>query len=156
MIACDAAKVERIVENLLGNTVKHTPPDARIWVRVVPWEGGALIVVEDDGPGVPAEQREKIFEPFLQGETASPASVGRRRGARARGAIRGAPRRRRVGRGTPGRRRVVPGVPARRSPAGYRPEPHADGRPRGGGHGQLTQPGRRPTRNSSSEDASQA
>jgi PAS domain S-box-containing protein len=76
VIACDAAKVERIVENLLGNTVKHTPSDAKIWVRVEPWEGGALIVVEDDGPGVPLDQRERIFEAFLQGETASPSAPG--------------------------------------------------------------------------------
>ncbi|MGH2597077.1 MAG: PAS domain-containing protein [Actinomycetota bacterium] len=76
VIACDAAKVERIVENLLGNTVKHTPANSRIWVRVEPWEGGALIVVEDDGPGVPPDQREKIFEAFLQGETASPHLSG--------------------------------------------------------------------------------
>ncbi|MGZ4154488.1 MAG: PAS domain-containing sensor histidine kinase [Actinomycetota bacterium] len=76
VIACDAAKVERIVENLLGNTVKHTPFDARIWVRVEPWEGGALIVVEDDGPGIPVDQRERIFEAFLQGESASPHSQG--------------------------------------------------------------------------------
>jgi len=60
VIAADAAKVERIVENLLGNTVKHTPATARIWVRALPWEGGALIMVEDDGPGVPADQRERI------------------------------------------------------------------------------------------------
>jgi PAS domain S-box-containing protein len=76
VIACDAAKVERIVENLVGNTVKHTPPDARIWVRVLPWEGGALITVDDDGPGVPVDQRERIFEPFLQGATASPHAPG--------------------------------------------------------------------------------
>src|SRR4029077_1994175 len=61
---------------LLGNAVKHTPPTSRIWVGVEPWEGGALIVVEDDGPGVPAEQREKIFEAFLQGETSSPHLSG--------------------------------------------------------------------------------
>jgi PAS domain S-box-containing protein len=76
VIACDTAKVERIVENLLGNAVKHTPSTSRIWVRVEPWEGGALIVVEDDGPGVPADQREKIFEAFLQGETSSPHLSG--------------------------------------------------------------------------------
>ena len=43
---------------------------------VEPWEGGALIAVEDDGPGVPADQREKIFEAFLQGETSSPHLSG--------------------------------------------------------------------------------
>jgi two-component system, OmpR family, sensor histidine kinase KdpD len=76
VIACDKAKIERIVENLLGNAVKHTPATSRIWVRVEPWEGGALIVVEDDGPGVPLDQREKIFEPFQQGETGSPHLSG--------------------------------------------------------------------------------
>ena len=76
VIACDRAKVERIVENLLGNAAKHTPSTARIWVRVEPWEGGALIVIEDDGPGVPPDQREKIFEAFLQGETSSPHLSG--------------------------------------------------------------------------------
>ena len=59
--------VERIVENLLANAAKHTPGDSRIWVRVERREGGALIVVEDDGPGVPAEDREAIFEPFRRG-----------------------------------------------------------------------------------------
>jgi signal transduction histidine kinase len=76
VVPLDAAKVERIVENLLGNAVKHTPSTTRIWVRVEPWEGGALIVVEDDGPGVAPEQREKIFEAFLQGETSSPHLSG--------------------------------------------------------------------------------
>ncbi len=76
VIACDKAKVERIVENLLGNAARHTPPTSRVWVRVEPWEGGALIVVEDDGPGVPPEEREKIFEAFLQGETPTPHLSG--------------------------------------------------------------------------------
>ncbi len=76
VIACDNAKIERIVENLLGNAVKHTPSTSRIWVRVEPWEGGALIVVEDEGPGVPPDQREKIFEAFQQGETESPHLSG--------------------------------------------------------------------------------
>ena len=70
-IWADAAMVERIVENLLRNAVKHTPGDARIWVRVERADDAALLIVEDDGPGVPADTREAIFEPFSQG--ASPA-----------------------------------------------------------------------------------
>jgi PAS domain S-box-containing protein len=65
----DAAKIERIVENLIANAVRHTPPDAHIWVSVRPDDGGALIVVEDDGPGVPPEQRQVIFQPFRQAAT---------------------------------------------------------------------------------------
>lgn len=60
----DAAKVERIVENLLSNAARHTPSGSRIWVGVGPDGDGALITVEDDGPGIPAEQRDSIFLPF--------------------------------------------------------------------------------------------
>ena len=64
----DPAQVERILENLLANAVKHTPPETPVVVR---WEpdahGGALLCVDDEGPGIPDEQRQTIFEPFTQG-----------------------------------------------------------------------------------------
>jgi PAS domain S-box-containing protein len=63
----DASKVERIVENLLVNAVRHTPPEARIWVSVRRHDDGVLLLVEDDGPGVPPELRPAIFEPFERG-----------------------------------------------------------------------------------------
>ncbi len=75
-IAVDPAKVERIVENLLANTARHTPGDTQVWVRVEPMGSGALIVVEDDGPGVPEDERERIFEPFLQGSSPADHSPG--------------------------------------------------------------------------------
>lgn len=70
-IPVDAAKVERIVENLLANTGRHTPRDAHVWVRVERRDDGALITVEDDGPGIPETLRDAIFEPFAQGEPSS-------------------------------------------------------------------------------------
>jgi PAS domain S-box-containing protein len=62
----DAAKVERIVENLLSNALRHTPASTRIWIRTVPAEGGVTIIAEDAGPGVPEELRDAVFEPFRQ------------------------------------------------------------------------------------------
>jgi PAS domain S-box-containing protein len=77
VIAVDVPKVERIVENLLGNAAKHTPPQAHVWVEVRAWEDGALLVVEDDGPGVPPEARDRIFEAFQQaGSEASAFAPG--------------------------------------------------------------------------------
>ncbi|GIU99401.1 MAG: hypothetical protein KatS3mg014_1017 [Actinomycetota bacterium] len=67
MVDVDAPKVERLLENLLSNAARHTPREARIWVRVHPAEGGGLIAVEDEGPGVPDELKEVIFEPFRRG-----------------------------------------------------------------------------------------
>ena len=63
----DPPKVERIVENLLANAARHTPLGTPVWVRVQPRDRGALLVVEDAGPGVPDELREEIFQPFRQG-----------------------------------------------------------------------------------------
>ncbi len=63
----DPSKVERIVENLLANAARHTPPGTPVWVRVRPRGEGALLVVEDAGPGVPDQLRETIFQPFRQG-----------------------------------------------------------------------------------------
>ena len=65
-VQIDQAKTERILENLLSNSIRHTPEDAGIWVRARPHEGGVSFTVEDDGPGVPPELREAIFEPFRQ------------------------------------------------------------------------------------------
>ncbi len=76
LIPVDPAKVERIVENLVANAARHTAEETRIWVRVAPKDGGALIVVEDDGPGVPEEIRTSIFEPFQQGPGVSRANPG--------------------------------------------------------------------------------
>jgi PAS domain S-box-containing protein len=76
VIPMDPPKVERIVENLVANAAKHTSSDSGIWVRVVQERGGALIVVEDDGAGVPEELRDDIFEPFRQGPTESRHAPG--------------------------------------------------------------------------------
>jgi PAS domain S-box-containing protein len=75
-IEADAAKIERIVENLISNAVRHTPPESKVWVRSGPEAGGALLVVEDDGPGVAPEHRESIFQPFGQGAGAPEHSPG--------------------------------------------------------------------------------
>jgi PAS domain S-box-containing protein len=73
-VRADVGMLERIVENLLGNTAKHTPATARIWVRMEPWDGGVELVVEDDGPGVPDADKERIFEPFRQGSASATGS----------------------------------------------------------------------------------
>jgi PAS domain S-box-containing protein len=65
-VSVDGAKVERIFENLLSNAIRHTPPETRIWVRGQRTDGGVLIAVEDEGPGVPADLHEAVFEPFRQ------------------------------------------------------------------------------------------
>jgi PAS domain S-box-containing protein len=69
----DESMVVRIVENLLVNATKHTPPGTTIWVRALRVDTGVVLVVEDDGPGVPAAERERLFQPFERGERSAPS-----------------------------------------------------------------------------------
>jgi PAS domain S-box-containing protein len=76
VIPVDPPKIERIVENLLMNAVRHTEADRKIWLIVAPHKGGVRVTVEDDGPGVPPDLRSAIFEPFRQGPSQSPHAPG--------------------------------------------------------------------------------
>jgi PAS domain S-box-containing protein len=77
-VSVDPAKVERIIENLLANAARHTPPETPVWVRVERAEGGdgVLLAVEDAGAGIPEEQRDSVFEPFRQGPDAPAYAPG--------------------------------------------------------------------------------
>jgi len=75
-IPTDVSKVERIVENLVMNAVRHTAPGTTIWARTRAADDGAVLIVEDDGPGIPRELRDAVFEPFRQGPSESSHSPG--------------------------------------------------------------------------------
>jgi PAS domain S-box-containing protein len=76
VVAVDPPKVERIVENLLANAAKHTPAGTPVWLRVDPLDGGVEVVVEDAGPGVPDEERDRVFQAFRRGDGVPAHSPG--------------------------------------------------------------------------------
>jgi signal transduction histidine kinase len=76
IVPVEPAKVERVVENLVANAVRHTPEGTPIWIRVEESAEGVVIAVEDAGPGVPHELRQSIFEAFQQGSERSAGSPG--------------------------------------------------------------------------------
>jgi signal transduction histidine kinase len=65
----DAPRLRQILEHLIENAVKYAPPDTTITVDHALVEGLDRIGVTDQGPGVPAEWRERIFEPYARRET---------------------------------------------------------------------------------------
>ena len=71
MATCDADLVCRIIENLVSNALKHTPPGGDISVAVREDNGHLHVSVQDDGPGVPEEVRETLFEKFAAGRRES-------------------------------------------------------------------------------------
>jgi two-component system, OmpR family, sensor kinase len=71
--SCNGAVVEghpndlqRLVRNLVENAVRHSPPGGRVRVEAHPSQGDVHVVVSDEGPGIPSEVRERIFEPFFR------------------------------------------------------------------------------------------
>ncbi|MGH3441025.1 MAG: PAS domain-containing sensor histidine kinase [Nitriliruptorales bacterium] len=66
----DAAMVERLVDNLLRNAGKHTPPGTPVTVRLRRDGDSAHLTVEDAGRGVPDSTKARVFEPFQQGQEA--------------------------------------------------------------------------------------
>ena len=72
-------ELHRVVVNLLDNAARHTPPGSKIELQLYSSGRDALLDVADDGPGVPADQRERIFDRFIRGD--GPADTAARGGS---------------------------------------------------------------------------
>ncbi|PWT80945.1 MAG: sensor histidine kinase KdpD [Acidobacteria bacterium] len=77
LVEVDATLIERVLINLFDNAAKYTPPTSTITVRAGASGDSMYLVVEDDGPGLPATDPEVLFEPFSRGrKESSIAGVG--------------------------------------------------------------------------------
>jgi len=71
---CRPTALRRAVTNLIDNAVKYGKSAA---VSLLPEAGRIVITIEDEGPGIPPSQREKVFEPFYRLEASrNPATGG--------------------------------------------------------------------------------
>jgi two-component system, NtrC family, sensor kinase len=66
LVSMDSARVKQVLLNLVGNAVKFTPEGGRVWVRADSEDGAVRVEVGDTGPGIPAEDHERIFLEFQQ------------------------------------------------------------------------------------------
>ena len=69
-------QLQRVLFNLLQNAIRHTPPDGSVVVRAEPRDGALEIEVADTGNGIPADERERVFQPFVQGRARAARSDG--------------------------------------------------------------------------------
>ena len=65
----DPPRLRQIVEHLVENAVKYAPPDTTITVDWALHEGVVHLGISDEGPGIPDEWRERIFEPYARRDT---------------------------------------------------------------------------------------
>ena len=66
VVQADRDMLFQAVANLVDNAIKHTPGGGRIEISLTPRNGGAEIIVADDGSGIPPEEREKVRERFYR------------------------------------------------------------------------------------------
>jgi signal transduction histidine kinase len=65
-LVADPPRLEAIIRNLLENAEKYAGPEAAIRVDIAREKDNALFRVTDDGPGIPPDQRKRIFESFYR------------------------------------------------------------------------------------------
>ena len=75
LVEFDALLIERVLVNLLDNAAKYTPAGSRIRVSARRVDEELVVMVEDNGPGLPLKDADKLFEPFTRGES-EPATPG--------------------------------------------------------------------------------
>ncbi|MGZ9006473.1 MAG: sensor histidine kinase, partial [Burkholderiales bacterium] len=74
----DAGRLERVLENLIGNAIRYSPLETPVRVEVVNRDDETVVTVTDRGPGISAEELPKLFQRFYRGahETGSSTGLG--------------------------------------------------------------------------------
>jgi signal transduction histidine kinase len=91
-VNCDRLLLTQALENIVDNALRFAPLDTEVTVTVAVSAAKVDVLVHDDGPGIPAAEQDRIFEPFFRGSTpgsqtglglAFVADVARRHGGQA-------------------------------------------------------------------------
>jgi len=75
IIVGDAEKIRTVVDNLVSNAIKYSPRAGVIEITLAPQSGHAVLDVIDHGPGIPAADRERVFESFYTGKPPADGKV---------------------------------------------------------------------------------
>lgn len=72
----DDARLRQVLANLVGNAIRHTPPEASIAICVGTTDSSVLLEVRDTGPGLSAEEAEHVFERFYRADSSRTRESG--------------------------------------------------------------------------------
>lgn len=76
LVMADIALIERVVDNLVDNALRHAPSGGRVTVRLMPASQAVRVEVHDTGPGIPESERAHIFERFYRGDKSRSTTSG--------------------------------------------------------------------------------
>ncbi len=65
-VAADPDRLQQVLANLLSNAVKFSPQGGTIWIGAVSGQGEAVVSVADEGPGIPPDRLDEVFERYAQ------------------------------------------------------------------------------------------
>jgi two-component system sensor histidine kinase KdpD len=75
-IQLDVVQIDQALTNIIENAVRFTPPGTQITVTAARWHGGVQVRIADQGQGIPKEERNRVFEPFVRGEGSIGTGLG--------------------------------------------------------------------------------
>ncbi|KYG00234.1 histidine kinase [Sorangium cellulosum] len=73
---CDRERILQVIANLVGNAIKFTPAGGEVAIRAEPWGREVRVSVRDTGPGIPEDQRARIFERYWQAKETAHKGTG--------------------------------------------------------------------------------
>jgi len=76
LVDADYVQLDQVITNLLENAARHAPPGSTVRVAARPVDGMMEVTVTDEGDGVPADERDHIFEPFRRSQGSTSSGVG--------------------------------------------------------------------------------
>lgn len=76
LLEADYSQLGQVLTNLLANASRHAPADTEVWVAVAPVDDALRFEVSDQGRGVPPEDADRIFEPFVHGADRRSSGLG--------------------------------------------------------------------------------
>ena len=76
VVSGQALLLHEMVSNLVDNALRYTPAGGGVVLRVLAAAGGAVLEVEDGGPGIPAAERERVFAPFYRAPSSMAVNPG--------------------------------------------------------------------------------
>ena len=76
MVNADPGLMKQVIRILMDNSVKYSPPEGRIYLRVSGREEMARVTVQDEGMGIPAESIPHIFERFYRTDQSRDRKTG--------------------------------------------------------------------------------
>ena len=76
MLGADADALRILMRNLLDNAIRYTPAGGQVNMRIAQQPDALILTVDDSGPGIPAEERERAFQRFYRGQREAGDGIG--------------------------------------------------------------------------------